>query len=293
MARQPFSKPELAILHLGHLSFRAKSRNLWIFSEKVRDVSTSLDMTTRVSFALLTAILVSVGAAQESPTPTPSAPPEESPALSISPKESTTPPPAPEETPSSSPARSVRISFVPPPLEGTIRLSIYDTTGKLVRVLHQEAQLNEFTIGADALVTQWDGKNDDGEDLPAGKYRARGYLVSALKVEDLGQVAVSPPQDSPTASVKVKLMPNPLANNKRPTIEIAAGFENDGSYLKTADGLPLFTVNESPNVTRALAATAGEKSIQIWQDDGTGSHRFRISNVDKMMAFDGGEIELK
>ena len=178
-------------------------------------------------------------------------------------------------------------------MEGTISLGIYDTTGKLVRVLHQEAQLNEFTIGADALVTQWDGKNDDGEDLPAGKYRARGYLVSALKVEDLGQVADSPPQGRPDASVKLKLMPNPLANNKRPTIEIAAGFENDGSYLKTADGLPLFTVNESPNVTRALAAKAGEKSIQIWQDDGTGSHRFRISNVDKMMAFDCGEIELK
>src|SRR5206468_279735 len=164
-------------------------------------------------------LAIGIAAAQESPSPIASATPEES--------------PAPVQTPSASPARSVRVSFVPPPLEGTISLGIYDMTGKLVRVLHQEAQLNEFTIGADALVAQWDGKSDDGEDLPAGKYRARGYLVSALKVEDLGQVAVSPPQDSPAASVRVKLMPNPLANNKRPTIHIAAGFKNDGSYLKT------------------------------------------------------------
>ena len=57
----------------------------------------------------------------------------------------------------------MRISFVPPPLEGTISLGIYDNTGKLVRVLHQEAKLNEFAIGADALVTQWDGKNDEDE----------------------------------------------------------------------------------------------------------------------------------
>jgi len=249
-----------------------------------------VDCGLRIAAAWLA---IGIAAAQESPSPIASATPEESPALSISPEESITAPPAPVQTPSASPARSVRVSFVPPPLEGTISLGIYDTTGKLVRVLHQEAQLNEFTIGADALVTQWDGKNDDGEDLPAGKYRARGYLVSALKVEDLSQVADSPPQGRPDASVKLKLMPNPLANNKRPTIEIAAGFENDGSYLKTADGLPLFTVNESPYVTRALAAKAGEKSIQIWQDDGTGSHRFRISNVDKMMAFDCGEIELK
>src|SRR5439155_27253211 len=184
-------------------------------------------------------LAIGIATAQESPNPLASVTPEESPALLMSPEETITAPPAPVQTPAVSPARSVRVSFVPPPLEGTISLGIYDTTGKLVRVLHQEAQLNEFTIGADALVTQWDGKNDDGEDLPAGKYRARGYLVSALKVEDLGQVADSPPQGRPDASVKVKLMPNPLANNKRPTIEIAAGFENDGSYLKTADGLPL------------------------------------------------------
>jgi hypothetical protein len=186
----------------------------------------------------------------------------------------------------------VRISFVPPPLEGTISLGIYDKTGKLVRVLHQEAQLNEFTIGADALVTQWDGKNDDGEDLPTGKYRARGYLVGLLKVEDLGNVAESPPQKSP-ASVKVKLMPNPLANDKRSIIEVAAGVDSDGSYLKTADGLPLFTVSESPNLPRVLVAKAGDKSVEIVQDDGAGFHRFRISNVHRMMAFDCGELELK
>jgi len=249
-------------------------------------------MTTRVNFAFLIATLASFAAAQESPTPI-SAAPKESPSPVVSPEKSVAPPPAPEQTASASPARSVRISFVPPPLEGTISLGIYDANAILVRVLHQEAQLNKFTIGADALVTQWDGKNDDGEDLPTGKYRARGYLVGLLKVEDLGHVAESPPQTNPGASVKVKLMPNPLANDKRSIIEVAAGVDSDGSYLKTADGLPLFTVSESPNLTRVLVVKAGEKSIQIWQDGGTGFHRFRISNVDKMMAFDCGELELK
>jgi hypothetical protein len=211
----------------------------------------------------------------------------------MSPEETITAPPAPVQTPAASPARSVRVSFVPPPLEGTISLGIYDTTGKLVRVLHQEAQLDEFTIGADALVTQWNGKNDAGEDLPAGKYRAHGYLVGALKVEDVGTVADSPPQDSQGASVRVKLMPNPLRNDKRSVIDIVAGFDGDGSYLKTADGLPLFTVNESPNLTRVMVTKDGEKSIQIWQEDGAGLHRFRISNIQKMMAFDCGELELK
>ncbi len=248
---------------------------------------------TRINFAFLITILASVAAAQESPTPASSAIPAESPSPLISPEESATPPPAPEQTPSALPGRTARISFVPPPLEGTISLGVYDKNGKLVRVLHQEAKLNEFAIGADALVTQWDGKNEDGEDLPAGKYRARGYLVGALKVEDLGQVADSPPQNSPSGSVKVKLMPNPLANDKRSTIDVVTGFDSDGSYLKTTDGLPLFTVSESPNLTRVQIVKTGDKSVDIWQDDGSGFHRFRISNVNKMMSFDCGEFELK
>ena len=249
-------------------------------------------MKRRINFAFLVATLASVAAAQESPIPTSPAMPRESPSPLISPEESVTTPPAPEQTPSASPARNVRISFVPPPLEGSISLGVYNKAGKLVRILHAEANLSEFTIGADALVTQWDGKNDDAEDLPTGKYRARGYLVGPLKVQDLGQIAESPPQNSP-ASVKVKLMPNPLAGDKRSTIELAAGFDNDGSYLDTADGLPLFTVSESPNLTRVLVVKSGEKSVDIWQDDGSGFHRFRIPNLDKMMAFDCGEFELK
>src|SRR5439155_4456665 len=120
------------------------------------------------------------------------------------------PSPTPEQTPSASPTRSVRISFVPPPLEGTISLGVYDSNSKLVRVLHQEAESNEFTIGADSLVTQWDGKGDDGQDLPDGKYHARGYLIGHFKVQDLGQATAPPVEDKAAANVKVKLMPNPL-----------------------------------------------------------------------------------
>jgi hypothetical protein len=189
----------------------------------------------------------------------------------------------------------VRISFLPPPLEGTISLGVYDGSGKLVRVLHQEAELNEFTIGADALVTQWDGKNDDGGDLPAGKYRAHGYLVGHFKVEDLGQSTFPVVEDDAAgiASVKVKLMPNPLANDKRSIVDLGIGLDSDGSYLKTTDELPLFTVSETPNLVRAFITRKSEKSVDVWQDDGAAVRQFRVSNVDKMMAFDCGEFELK
>jgi len=250
-------------------------------------------MTIRTSATIFTTLLAIAVFAQESPSPTPSSTAEEPPAMSISPAESVTPPPPPEQAPSGSPARSIRVSFVPPPLEGRISLGIYDAKGKLLRVLHHEAELNEFKIGADALATQWDGKNDNGEDLPAGKYHARGYLVGPLKVEDLSQVAASPPENSSNTSIKVNLMPNPLADDKPALVELAAGFDNDGSYLKTNDGLRLFTISESPNLSRISIMKKGDKSVDVWQTDSTVFHQFRISNVDQMMAFDCGELELK
>jgi hypothetical protein len=249
-------------------------------------------MKTEHNIAILTAVLISVASAQESPTSTPS-PIQETPSGSIAPIESLVPSPTSMQTSSPSPARSVRISFVPPPLEGTISLGIYDRAGKLVRVLHREAQLDQFQIGADALVTQWDGKGNDGQDAPAAKYRARGYLIGRLKVEDVGQVAESATPKSADPKVKVKLMSNPLANDKRSTIEIAAAFDGDGTYLETNDDLPLFTVNKSPNLLGVSLTKGGEKSLDVWENTGAGLHRFRISNVDQMMAFDCGEVELK
>ena len=235
---------------------------------------------------ILASLLFAVAAvAQESPVPTPSPPPEESPSVSPTPEQS--------PSPSAAPSRNVRISFLPPPLEGTISLGIYDDNGTLVRVLHQQAELNEFTIGADALMTQWDGKDDDDEDLPAGKYRAHGYLVGQFKLEDIGEATPPPVENEPPTSVKVKLMPNPLANNKRAIIDLVVGFDSDGSYLKTIDDLPLFMLSETPNLIRAFITKKSEKSVDVWQDDGTSIRQFRISNVDKMMAFDCGEFELK
>lgn len=198
----------------------------------------------------------------------------------------------PEQTASPSPSRSVRISFVPPPMDGTISLGIYDHAGKLVRVLHQNAQLDDFTIGPDSLVTRWDGKDDGHQDLPSGRFHARGYLVGPLKREDLGE-ASPPSTETAVNTVKIRLVRNPLHKDKKGMIELGIGFSSEGSYLKTSDGLPLFKISETPNVTRAGIAAKTENAVDVSQDNGTSTHQFRISNVNQMMAFDCGEFELK
>ena len=100
-----------------------------------------------------------------------------------------TPTPEPERTPepeSTPKPRTARVTFLPPPLDGTISLGIYDSKGKLVRVLHREADIDEFHIGADSLWTTWDGKDDQGADVPPGKYHARGLVVGDLRIDGVG-----------------------------------------------------------------------------------------------------------
>jgi hypothetical protein len=225
--------------------------------------------------------VISLANAQETPPPTATPTPTASPSPLTSP------------APTTSPTRSVRISFLPPPLEGTISLGIYDEWGQLVRVLHQEAELDEFTVGEDALVTKWDGRNDDGEDLASGKYHGHGYLVGHLKVDELGKGLAAAPDFNAARTVQIKLMPNPLANDERPIVVLVLGFDDENSFLRTADGLPLFTISKKPTLIRAAITKNGEKSVDVWQDDGTVVEQFRASNVDKMMAFDCGDFELR
>ena len=385
--------------------------------------------------------------AQPAPTPTPTVTPSPTPVFS----------PTPLPTPTPSPTRDVRISFAPPPIEGTISLGVYDPSGKLVRVLHRESETDDFTIGHDALITGWDGKDDTGQDLPAGKYSARGYKVGALTIEGIDYffndwvtdensphlkridnlsfagtnlrlttelasgervemlydpvidtvtrsestplpndsahgkdntrwiiadaeieqlspanevlrrlayeandpmpkaIAASDQEDKvfvleesanlqrvrglslletkmdpekqqnisdwkvdfekkiiahgnfalengvPIATggesgpekITVRLRANPLKQNKADSVEVAVGFDQDGSFLKTSDGLPLRTISDTPNLSRALLVLHGEKAIDVFQDDGAVVEQYRISGVDQMMAFDCGSFELK
>jgi hypothetical protein len=77
----------------------------------------------------------------------------------------------------------VRITFLPPPMEGTLSLGIFDKKGKLVRVLAREATEKDFTIGLNGFITHWDGKDDAGRVMPADDYLARGYSVGVVEVE--------------------------------------------------------------------------------------------------------------
>src|SRR6266702_7423866 len=217
-------------------------------------------MAKAIHFTFLIVFLAtSVLFAQESPSPTPTS----------SPTAEQTPLPSP----SASAARTVQLRFVPPPMEGTISLGIFDSNDKLVRLLHREAKIDNFTIDENALRTTWDGKNDAGEDLPPGKYRARGYLVAHLKVDDAGKVD-SPPS-SASDHTSVKLVPNPLVSDTRSVVDVSVGFDSKRSFLETMDGLPLATISGGTNLVRVVIGKDGEKAADVWQDNGSSIVQFR------------------
>ena len=396
-----------------------------------------------------------------------------------SPSPTLAPSPSPSPSPSTPPLRRVVLRFALPPMEGTISLGIYDHEGKLVRALHREDAISEFSAGHDALETVWDGNDDKGNPVPVGKYGARGYVVGDLKVEgieyffndwvtdeksphirhlwqlwmDNGELHVNAdlandkkttfvcdqstgaitgeiplrfgvhcneipalpnliapidcaagrngttwfvdtrggngphqvkqisrnhellrrldyvgddPQpvpieasateekifvleqnellqrfrglglirtmtdtaegtvsdwksffdkkiiahqnfslvkDKPVAAsataggapdkIAQTLLPNPLQHDRPGRATLAVGLDPDGSFLRTEDGLPLRTISDTPNLSRALINSTGNKAADVFQDDGAVVEQYRISGLDQMMAFDCGDFELK
>jgi hypothetical protein len=208
-------------------------------------------------------------------------------------QESASPTATPSPVPTSPPARNVRISFVPPPIQGKISLGIYDANAKLVRVLQQEAELDEFEVGDDGLSIRWDGKDSDGYDLPAGTYHPRGYVVAPMKIEPVpidSGILGPPALEAPT---RVRLVRNPLEKNATPIVDLDIGYDDENAYLKTTDGLPLVTISNTGDVEYAAFINRSDQTLTILLRRHTEPLLVKVSPISNMMAFDCGEIELK
>jgi len=78
--------------------------------------------------------------------------------------------------------RSVRVRFLPPPLEGRFQLGVFDGSGACVRLLRQDAALTDFEMARDGLEVVWDGLDDGNAPLPAGRYRIRGVVTGNVAI---------------------------------------------------------------------------------------------------------------
>jgi hypothetical protein len=131
-----------------------------------------------------------------------------------------------------------QLQFVPPPVDGVISLGVYDSKGKLVRVLKKDAELDSFKAASDGLVIDWDRNDSQGKPVPNGKYFAHGVLIGDVKVEGVAfhlndWIDAS---DDPrirkilSAALLDGLRPVVLADTAKPEVVV---FESNGKRSKT------------------------------------------------------------
>ena len=219
-----------------------------------------------------------------------------SPTFGVSPSPTPTPAATPSPAPSLLKKTGVKIQFLPPPMEGTISLGIYDHTGKLVRVLHRAATGDEFVAALDGYITHWDGLDDAGNPCPPGHYSARGYMVGDVTVRKAPALPPATSGSSPVPSVsatggdlsgtglalkfpngkewvpqskiRVGLVSNPLDRDRAGSAELSVGFDAGGSWLQLSDGLPLKQISTTPNLKwAALDRSAPGEPLVVFQSD--------------------------
>jgi hypothetical protein len=219
-------------------------------------------------------------------------------------------------TPSLLKKTGVKLLFLPPPMEGTISLGVYDHTGKLVRVLHKQASGKEFVAALDGYITHWDGLDDAGQPLPPGHYSAGGFMVGAVNVKPAPLTAgtnaaasPTPAPDSldaalpalrypngkpfaPQGKVHIGLVGNPLDRDRAGEADVSAAFDANGSWLQLADGLPLKQISLTPNLKWiAVGRSAPGEPLVVFQSDGMKLEEYLITKLSNMMAFDCGGFD--
>jgi hypothetical protein len=162
--------------------------------------------------------------------------------------------------------------------ENRIYLLEENEKGQRVRALSLVATKG---AGADQAISEW--KVDFEKSIVAHK----NFSIAG------GKPVTTPSEENIPDKVKVKLQANPLLNDDRVTVEMMIGLDADGSFIKAVDGLPLCTISETQNLSRALLASHGANGLDVFQDDGAVVEQFRITGVDEMMSFDCGGFELK
>ena len=231
----------------------------------------------RLATLFCSLLAVSSALAQESSTPSPTPPP---PSLSPS-----LPPIASPSTPT--PLRRVTLRFALPPLEGTISLGIYDGSGQLVRVLHREDEVSDFTTGHDALETTWDGTDDHEQPLPNGKYHARGYVVGDLQVEGIAYFFNDWVTDEKSPHVQKLSQLWMKEGALHVGVELAGGRktsfvsdQNNGAFLNEvplSEGVHCTQTTPAPNVVHALDCAPGRDGTTWYVDvlDETGAREVK------------------
>ena len=121
------------------------------------------------------------------------------------------------------------------------------------------------------------------------------YLKRILKSETFDDIAANLGRANPVkaeAVVKFRTRANPLLGEGKPEAALKIAVTAEGVILQTADDLPLARLTSARNLKWAALVKEGP-ALLVFQGDGCVTEEFKIAHPENLMAFDGGEVELK
>ncbi len=137
-------------------------------------------------------------------------------------------------------------------------------------------------------------KGPDGQALSTWKMFLAKRIVYSPDFASIQRELKTAAPFKPEEKLTLRLVSNPLLNNAATGVEMQIGFNARGSFLRTADGLRLVDISDTPHLRWAVFGREGaSKTVTIFQGDGAAVEQFRVRRPANMMAFDAGEYELK
>lgn len=195
-----------------------------------------------------------------------------------------------------------RFAVAIPAMEGPFTMGIFSEQGKLVRLLYRDAAVETIPSGLNGLIMTWDGKDDLGNDVPAGSYRARGLVhgpihISALPFYDPITVPPISEEDPahpfPVDRIVLRAAEDELLDS-RPLISLRA-VKRTGSVDLEADGLPLVTIPlmEGPAPTRVFCNHGARAGAAILgAERGNFRENYLVNGLEQIVPMDAGKLEV-
>jgi hypothetical protein len=193
-----------------------------------------------------------------------------------------------------------------PELEGPVTMGIFSSSGERVRLLCRDAGVDTIPAGLNGLIMSWDGKDDQGRDVPAGTYKARGLVHGPLRIttlpvgssfpiaaawrEEADLFPLRPP--FPKNRITIRAAKDELLES-RPLLSIEAGIEGDACVIR-ADGLPLLSIpmESTGNVSPGITHGAVPGSALLTVEGPKGSSTYTITGLDRLVPLNAGTLEI-
>jgi hypothetical protein len=189
-----------------------------------------------------------------------------------------------------------------PALDGPITMGIFSDDGQLVRLLHRDALVDTIPSGLNGLIMSWDGKDDQGHEVTAGTYRARGLVHGLLRSDALPfftpvAFPAPPEQDPPSPFPSERLVLRSAEDElleTRPLLSVQA-VRRDDSITLQAEGLPLLTISLMPGpspekVFLRHGARAGVALLEV--ERGKSRESYCVSGLGQIVPMEAGKLEI-